>query len=155
MLHKYTIPHTLRSLYSRYGRLARFGLVGVTGVVINTALLWLFTRFAQLPVLVASALATEVAMLSNFWLNDRWTFRAANHRHGVIGRLLRYNGIALDGLIITVGLLALLTTFAHLPLLLANLLAIAGALAWNYLINTRWTWQTSQAPVANDTTRPL
>jgi hypothetical protein len=34
-------------------------------------------RAAHLPILLASALATEAAILSNFVLNSRWTWRGA------------------------------------------------------------------------------
>lgn len=152
---KTPVHHTLITLLARYSRVLRFGLVGASGALLNTVILWLLTRFGQLPLLVASAIATELSILSNFWLNDRWTFRTAIHRYGLVGRLLRYNGIALGGLLITVGLLALLMHFAHLALVLANLLAIVGALAWNYLINARWTWQQHPAPMTTQTTRSL
>jgi putative flippase GtrA len=122
----------------------RFGLVGLSGVVVNTSVLWALARGVHLPVPLASALATETAILSNFALNDRWTFRAAR-QHPLPMRLLRFNGVSLGGLAITTLLLTLLTSYGGLHLLLANLLAIGGAMAWNYLVNSRWTWNnTSQ-----------
>jgi putative flippase GtrA len=117
----------------------RFGLVGLSGVVVNTSVLWVLARGAHLPLPLASALATETAILSNFALNDRWTFRAAQ-QNPVLLRLLRFNGVSLGGLAITTLLLTLLTSYGGLHLLLANLLAIGGAMTWNYVANSRWTW---------------
>jgi putative flippase GtrA len=123
----------------------RFGLVGLSGVVVNTSVLWALARGAHLPVPLASVLATETAILSNFALNDHWTFRAAR-QHPFLMRLLRFNGVSLGGLVITTLLLMLLTSYGGLHLLLANLLAIGGAMTWNYVVNSRWTWRdTSQA----------
>ena len=125
----------------RFRRPLRFGLVGASGVIVNSALLWVLVREAQLALLLASVVATEAAILSNFMLNDRWTFRAAAHERAFGQRLLRFNGVALGGMAITSGTLVLLTSYGRLPLLMANLLAVGAATAWNYLVNSRWTWK--------------
>ena len=131
---------TIYQTLVRFARPLRFGLVGLSGVLVNTAILWAIVQGMRLPVLLASALATEAAILSNFALNDRWTFRAGVHRHSFGMRLLRFNGVSLGGMAITAGILALLISYGHLHLLLANLLAIGGATTWNYIVNSRWTW---------------
>jgi dolichol-phosphate mannosyltransferase len=123
----------------------RFGLVGLSGVVVNTTVLWALARGAHLAVPLASALATETAILSNFMLNDRWTFRATMGHHRFLTRLARFNSVSLGGMAITAGLLMLLISYAGLHLLLANLLAIGGAMAWNYVVNSRWTWRRQEA----------
>ena len=129
----------------RFVRPIRFGLVGLSGVLVNTSVLWALARGAHLPVPLASALATETAILSNFALNDRWTFSTAR-QYPLPMRLMRFNGVSLGGLAITTVLLTLLTSYGGLQLLLANLLAIGGAMTWNYVVNSRWTWSdTSQA----------
>jgi dolichol-phosphate mannosyltransferase len=132
------------STLNRLRRPIRFGLVGLSGVVVNTSVLWVLARSAHLPVPLASMLATEIAILSNFALNDRWTFRAAR-QYPVLTRLLRFNGVSLGGLAITTLLVTLLTGYAELHLLLANLLAIGGATIWNYTVNSRWTWSGQSA----------
>lgn len=132
----------------RFSRVTRFGLVGLSGVVINSMVLWLLVH-NSLPLLAASPLATEVAIINNFILNDRWTFRTS-HLGGTWRRFARFNAVALGGMVITVGLLSL---FVHLlPLLVANVLAVGGALAWNYIINTRWTWSSAISANDNDET---
>lgn len=129
----------LRTLHRAQGM--RFGLVGMSGVLINSLVLWALARGLGLPTVVASLLATETAILSNFLLNDRWTFRTGDYRHGFGQRLLRYHGVAAGGAAISVGALAALTAYTALPLLVANLLAIAAAMVWNYGANAGWTWQ--------------
>ena len=128
----------------------RFGIVGASGVIINNAVLWPMVNLLHVALLPSSALATETAIIWNFLLNDSWTFRNAMQERPWPQRLLRFNGVSLGGLIITAALLWLLTSQAHLPLLLANTLAICGALSWNYTINSRWTWRntprTSEPP---------
>jgi dolichol-phosphate mannosyltransferase len=124
----------------RLGRPLRFGLVGLSGVIVNTAVLWALVHGALLPVLPASALATEASILSNFLLNDSWTFGAARRGPRWL-RLLRFNGVALGGMLITAAVLGLLLRLLPIGLISANLVAVAAATAWNYVANTRWTWR--------------
>jgi putative flippase GtrA len=131
---------TPQNIYLRCARPIRFGLVGLSGAIVNSGVLWGLVWGMGLPVLLASVLATEAAILSNFLLNDRWTFRTAARQGRLVRRLVRFNGVALGGMAITAAVLAALTAHGHLPLLFANLLAVGAAMAWNYVVNSRWTW---------------
>jgi len=112
----------------------------VSGIVVNSAILWVLVRELHLAVLVGSVLATEAAILSNFLLNDRWTFRGARER-SFGHRLLRFSGVALGGMAITAGMLTALASYTNLHLLVANVLAVGAATGWNYFVNSRWTWR--------------
>ena len=129
---------TIQIHAQRIGRPLRFGLVGLSGIAVNSAVLWALVRTAGLPVALGSLFATEIAIISNFILNDRWTFRAADSNWPA--RLLRFNGVALGGMALTALLLTLMMHSLHLPLLVANVLAVGAATVWNYVANSRWTW---------------
>lgn len=132
-----------RARWPALGRLARplkFGLVGISGFLVNTVILWLLVHRAQLGLLPASALATEAAILNNFLLNDCWTFAAVGRHELRWRRFLRFNGVALGGMAITVAILAAIVAYLPVGLLLANLVAVGVATIWNYIINSRWTW---------------
>ncbi len=122
------------------GHFARFGLVGGVGAVLNTALLYLLVHVGHYAYLPAAAVATEAAILSNFVLNDRWTFQGARGRAPWIRRVARYNIVALGGLVVSLVALAALTATLHLHYLVANLIAIGVATLWNYTANVRFTW---------------
>src|SRR4051812_44855302 len=130
---------TFQSLLQRFARPLRFGLVGLSGIIVNSAILWALVRELHLAVLLGSVLATEAAILSNFLLNDRWTFRGVSER-SFMQRLLRFNGVALGGMAITAAILTALASYTHLHLLIANVLAVGAATGWNYVVNSRWTW---------------
>jgi putative flippase GtrA len=136
---------TLQLTIRRFGRPLRFGLVGISGIVVNSAILWGLVHGPRLAIPLASAIATEAAILSNFLLNDRWTFRAGARADSAARRLLRFNGVALGGMLITALILTALTTSTRLPLLIANVLAVGAATIWNYAINSRWTWSNQSA----------
>jgi dolichol-phosphate mannosyltransferase len=130
-----TFQHVVR----RLARPLRFGVVGLSGIVVNSAILWGLVRELHLAVMLGSLLATEAAILSNFLLNDRWTFRGVSER-SLMQRLLRFNSVALGGMAITAAILTALVSYTHLHLLIANVLAVGAATGWNYVVNSRWTW---------------
>src|SRR5689334_15014078 len=139
---------SVQILFRRFARPLRFGVVGASGIVVNSAILWVLVRELHLALTLGSLIATETATLSNFVLNDRWTFRGASERPP-LGRLLRFNGVALGGMAITAAALTALTSYSQLHLLAANLLAVAAATAWNYVVNSRWTWSSRQSAVGS------
>ena len=122
-------------------RFLRFGLVGGLGVLVNTAILYLLTSTAGVHYLVAALPATEVAILFNFVLNDRWTFRATQPQLAWQWRIARYNVIAFVGMIISIAALAALTHLFRIHYLIANLGGIACAMVWNYAGNSIFTWR--------------
>jgi dolichol-phosphate mannosyltransferase len=124
-------------------RFAKFGLVGASGVLVNEGLLMLLHGLAGLPLEWGSALAVESSIISNFVLNDIFTFRDRRlpGRPAYFRRLAKFNLVSLGGLLINTGLLMALTQLAGMDYRLANLIGIAVAFLWNFFINTRWTWR--------------
>ncbi len=118
-------------------RFLRFGAVGALGVGVNSLALFVAHGVAGLPLLVASPLAVEVAILHNFVWNERWTFGA---RRFSLTRLGKFNLTSLGGLVITSGVLYLLVAYGGLHYMLANLMGIAAATAWNFTASLLWTW---------------
>jgi putative flippase GtrA len=117
-------------------RIFRFAVVGGTGVIINTSVLYVLSRWAGLPLLAASALAVELAAISNYLLNDTWTFAA---RSPSLGRFVKFNTAALAGLVLNVLIVWLLTRLG-LYFMAADLIGIAVAFTANYAFSVRWVW---------------
>ena len=120
-------------------RLMRFAIVGASGVALNTAIFWLLTSRAQLHYLLAGAVAFEAATISNYLLNNAWTFADRRTAAGLRGPG-RYHTVTLGGLAISLLVLLLLAS-AGVPPLIANLGGIAVAMLWNFALNLRWTWR--------------
>jgi len=134
------------SLMRRKGELLRFVkfcLVGLSGVLVNMGLLWLLTEFAGLFYLLSAAISIETSILSNFTLNDYFTFRDRRSPtlKSFLSRLVRFNLVSLAGLALNMGVLWLLTEVFGVYYLLSNLCGIVVATLWNYLVNTWWTWR--------------
>ncbi|MDD5127810.1 MAG: glycosyltransferase [Dehalococcoidales bacterium] len=134
------------SLMRRSGELLRFikfCLVGGSGVVVNEGLLWLLTEHGGLFYLVSSAISIETSIVTNYTLNDFFTFSDRRTRgfKSFLKRLGKFNLVSLVGLALNWGILALLSSVLGLHYLLANLFGIAAAIIWNYLANLWWTWK--------------
>lgn len=123
-------------------RMVRFCSVGILGIVVNTALLYLLTDTGGLNPLISAVFATEAAILNNFLLNDRWTFSDVERVIPWHRRALRYNSVALVGLVISVVTLAGLTHLLGIHYLIANLFAISAGTLWNYTGSSYFTWAT-------------
>ncbi len=87
-----------------------------------------------------------MSIIGNFALNDRWTFAGSVIRGRWLGRLFRYNAVALCGMTISLGVLAILMRVLDLHYLLANLVAIGAATGSNYILNVRFTWAATRNP---------
>jgi dolichol-phosphate mannosyltransferase len=136
----------LYSLMKRTGELWRFikfCLVGLSGVGVNMGLLWLLTEYAGLVYLLSAAIAVETSIITNFLLNNFFTFRGRNEpgTRPFFQRLLKFNLISLAGLGINIGLLSLFTEVFGIYYLVSNIIAIVIVTLWNYLLNTWWTWR--------------
>jgi dolichol-phosphate mannosyltransferase len=123
------------------GRLVKFAAVGVSGIGVNTFFLWFFTDIVGIHYTISSPLAVELAVLSNFGLNDCWTFRDAADSSSFPVRLLRFHMTAAGGFVINYAFLIGLTELAGLFYLLSNLIGILAGFVWNYTVNVKWTWR--------------
>ena len=139
---------------SRIRRFIRFALVGACGTVVNLAVLVGLVRYSRLSVLDANAIAIEVSIISNFFMNHLYTFRAAitspklqrRDRFGAMMlKLARYNVVALGGAAISFLTFAFLYRMLGFHYILADMLAIVVAMSWNYWMSVRVVWRVVDA----------
>jgi dolichol-phosphate mannosyltransferase len=136
----------LFSLMARTGELGmliRFMLVGLSGVVVNEGVYWLLTRFGGLAAYdwLAVIIGIEVSIITNFILNDTFTFAKRRAGKSFLGRLLKFNLICIAGAVIQWGLFMLFTRVFGVYDLLSNFIGIVVAFLWNYFVNRNWTWK--------------
>ncbi len=121
-------------------RWLRFNLVGAMGMAVQLAALALFNRLWAGHYLFASAAAVELAVLHNFVWHLHYTWR---DRRGVsaLAQLLRFH--LSNGLVSLLGNLALMRLLvhrAHLPLLVANIIAILCCSIANFCLGNTWAF---------------
>ncbi len=134
------------TLMRRSGELVRFLKfigVGLSGVVVNEGILWIVTEFGGLQYYYSSLIAIEASIISNFILNDRFTFadRRTGKTRSFFARFGKFNLTCATGAAIQYGLLLLFTSIVGLPYLVSNIIGIVVAFAWNYIFSLVWTWR--------------
>lgn len=116
-----------------------FGVVGLSGVILNTGLVYVLHGLLHWPLPLAVALASELAILNNYVWNDRWTF--GQHAPSV-RRLVRFNLSSLGGLTITTAATSVLVG-SGVPYLLALLVAVGTGSVSNFAASALWVWRTA------------
>jgi glycosyltransferase involved in cell wall biosynthesis len=145
-----SLGHGVPPLHSR---VVLFGLVGVSGILVNSAALWAFhINVLQLHYLVAAALATQVSTLWNFLLTDRVVFRS-NRGKGGWGRMWRFFLMNNLALLLRLPLLALLVHIG-LGVLSANVVTLVALFVVRYVISDRLIFGRPVPAVSPEIQRP-
>lgn len=119
----------------------KFLLVGASGVAVNLGFYVLFSRAMGIPLEVASPLAIEISIISNFLLNSVFTFGKRSPVNGLKKRFLHFHLVAGAAGLVNYSILLLLVKSFGLWDIAANLAGIACATLVNYFLNSRWTWK--------------
>lgn len=118
-------------------RWLKFNVIGVFGFVLQTAVLALLEAGFALPSMLATAVATEVALLHNFSWHQRITWPES--RGSETGRrlLLFHAGNGLVSLVGNSAIVWLLADVGHIHYLLANTAAVLVCSFANFMIGDR------------------
>lgn len=128
-------------------RLFSFLVVGGFGAVLNLvcfscayyALGWSINRLIAFP--IAFVIATEVSILVNFILNDRFTFRQLHDRGRAWQmRCMRYHVTSVGGTLVTLGISFSLLHVLHVPALFAQATALVVATVFNFVLHHVFTY---------------
>lgn len=124
------------------GTFGKFLVVGGIGFFINTLVLELMVRFGFTPT-VGSMTGAELAILSNFLLNNAWTFKERKATGSkFVKKLIQFNTASLGAIVIQ-GITVAVGTYLF-GVSLYRLYYIAGVgigLVWNYVMYSRVIWK--------------
>ena len=122
----------------------KFSVVGLTGLLVNLAA---FTVLLQAGIhkFLASPLAIEVSIITNFLLNNAWTFAHRATRSSFHHKLVKFNLVSL------VALGASYTTFLALSFLFPEVspqvhqaIGVVPGTIVNYAFNSWWTFRSDE-----------
>ncbi len=127
-------------------RLVMFLAVGGSASLLNLACVWSFDRLLHpssgIAIFLVLAAATEISLMANFLLNDRFTFRTMVGEHrGFWQRCARFHGPAMVGFALTLLISNLAHHAAHLTLTTAQGIAILIVTVVNFLMHRHWTYR--------------
>ena len=122
-------------------RLFAFGLVGLTGLVINTLAMALLVRPVGLNYLVAAVLATQCSTLWNFTFLERFVFHDRNKGAGLLGRLLGFALVNNAALLLRGPALYVMVTGLGIGYLVANAATLLAMMIARFTAAEAWLWR--------------
>lgn len=130
-------------------RTLAFISVGIVGFLVQTMVLAVLSLAAHWPVAIATAIAVEAAVLTNFFWHERWTWRDRTAEGRRWSRLLRFhitNGLTslVGNTIVTV----VLAAFFGVSPIIGNVIAVVLLSVFNYLAADRWVFVRRAAAVS-------
>ncbi len=119
----------------------KFSVVGASGVVVNLASFTLLMH-AGLHKFIASPIAIEISILTNFILNDFWTFSKRDMNDRIHIRGLKFNIISFVALGVSYTTFLILSMFdpEGIPQV-HQAVGIVPATLINYFLNSYWTFK--------------
>jgi dolichol-phosphate mannosyltransferase len=125
-------------------RIGRFGIVGATGLVVNTALLALIAGRGGVHYVLAAIIATQGSTLWNFVLSERWVFSHDRGRRTFASRMAMYFAVNNAANALRVPVLVLLTSGIGINYLVSNLITLLVLFAGRFSLADRWIWSAGE-----------
>ncbi|HUI46876.1 MAG TPA: glycosyltransferase family 2 protein [Nitrospirota bacterium] len=127
--------------FERSKTFLKFLVVGASGVIVNLVLFTLLMN-AGISKFLASPIAIEISIITNFLLNNYWTFskRVMNDKLHIRG--LKFNIISFAALVVSYTTFLLLSAFdpRGIPQV-HQAVGIVPATLVNYFLNSYWTFK--------------
>ena len=125
-----------------HGSFGKFAVVGTIGFIINTVILIGLKQFGFHPA-IGSAAGAECAIISNFFLNNAWTFHDRKVvGKKMIGKFVQFNGTSVGAIIIQSSTVYVGTLLFGIPAYFyAYIIGVGFGLIWNYSMYSRVIWK--------------
>jgi dolichol-phosphate mannosyltransferase len=122
-------------------KFSQFGLVGLSGLLVNTLLLAFWTETVGLYYMLSLVLATQGSSLWNFFLTEFWVFKRADHRGSQLSRGALFVAMNNLALLARGPLVFLLTSFLGMNYLLSNVTSMAVLLIVRFAVADSLIWK--------------
>ena len=145
--------HLWQLRLGEHGAIVKFGCAGLFGAAVNLGSFHLMLTVG-LHKFLASPIATEIAILCNFFINNHWTFGGRRMAGSKGSRGLKYNLVALATLSLSYAtFIGLSLLFPEASPVLLQACGIAPAAALNYLLHFYWTFRETAAGAVDGSAR--
>lgn len=155
------VRERIRTKAAGYTTFLKFMVVGTIGFFVNQFFLFLlydtpaawflpeaeteakilFVTVGDVRLLIASIVAVEISIISNFLFHDYWTFRDRLKKPFLI-RFGQFNLTSFGSPVISVTTINILTPTFGIHYFISNSIGIALGMSWNWLWNAQFIWRT-------------
>ncbi len=117
----------------RVQKFIKFGITGVSGMVIDFSLTWLFKDVVHLNQFLANAVGFSAAVTSNYIINRQWTFRDKQTK--AVPQFTAFLFVSLIGLLLNSSVIFLFNTLLNVNFYISKVLAVFIVFFWNFSLN--------------------
>lgn len=132
-------------------RFVRVFVIGGIGVAVQTAVFEIFGVLLSLaPLSSVAAVSAEIGVLTNFYLNNRFSFNDRQHGISLVARLARFH-LVVSGSIFLQWLFVFIAEHQTSSVLLIHGAYAAGIIVgfvWNYTLYLLFVWRHEEPPTA-------
>jgi dolichol-phosphate mannosyltransferase len=121
-------------------RLIGFGLVGATGILVNSLVLYLATSRLNIYYLVSVAIATVASTLWNFSFTELLVYRAASQPQGRFRRLILFSALNIGALLVRGPIIYTLTSLFAINYLISNLITLILMVGVRFIASDYMIW---------------
>jgi dolichol-phosphate mannosyltransferase len=121
-------------------RLAGFALVGATGIVVNSLVLYIATSLLNIYYLYSVIIATVASTLWNFTFTELWVYRSNNQSNGRIRRFALFSSMNIGALALRGPLIYLMTSALGIYYLVSNLITLILMIGVRFLLADFVIW---------------
>jgi dolichol-phosphate mannosyltransferase len=122
-------------------RMMKFGLVGVTGLVVNTLVLAFSAQVLGLWYILAAIVATQGSTLWNFAWTERFVF-TQDANYSPLRRLALFFAMNNAAFLLRGPIMYTLTSGLHVHYLESNIVSLAALMMLRFTTADRWIWGT-------------
>jgi dolichol-phosphate mannosyltransferase len=121
-------------------RLAGFALVGATGIVVNSLVLYLATSLLDIYYLYSVVIATVASTLWNFIFIELWVYHSGNQTKGRVRRFALFSSMNIGALALRGPLIYLMTSALGIYYLVSNLITLILMIGVRFLLADFVIW---------------
>jgi len=125
-------------------RISKFGIVGLSGLVVNSLALLAFTSGLGIYYLVGAVLATQVSTVWNFVLTDVWVFAGQQAQRGRWRRFWIFWAMNNAALIARGPMIYILTDYFGVFYVTSNVISLVIVMVVRYLFSYLLIWRAEE-----------
>ena len=121
--------------------LFKYGIVGVLGLLVDMGVFYILNKKLNVNYVFSNIVSSSLAVIHNFVLNSYFTFKVTDKK---MNRFIKFYLIALGGMVISTGLLALFIDILAIENMLAKFISILIVAFIQYFLNKNFTFRSKK-----------
>ena len=125
-------------------RISKFGLVGLSGLVVNSIALYIASGLLGIHYLAGVVIATQASTVWNFVLSDRWVFSRDDAQKRPSHRFWIFWAMNNAAILVRGPMIFALTSSMGVNYLVSNIISLVIVMVVRYALSYSLIWRTSE-----------